>query len=172
MSRRQLAAPADVEVVTHGRLPERIVGYAREKILDLSRYTAEPILHVRIKLGYAADPAVPRPARAQANLDVDGRLLRGEVSAATLREAVDLLQARLRHRLSRMALHWQARRGGQPVPAPGEWRHGSPAGPRPDEAAFDLTGPPSLFLSDAASGRSRVPYHRYDGQYGLIRPAG
>jgi hypothetical protein len=34
-----------------------------------------------------------------------------ESPATTMREAVDQLQDRLRHRLSRMALHWEARRG-------------------------------------------------------------
>jgi ribosome-associated translation inhibitor RaiA len=260
-----MTAMADVEVVTHGHLPVQIVEYAREKIVELGRYTREPILYARIKLSYSADPAVSRPAQAQANLDVNGRLLRGHVAAATAREAVDRLLVRLRHRLSRMAQHWEARRGGQPVPEPHEWRHDSevenrpeyfprPTGLReivrhktyelaratPDEAVFDmelldydvhlftdertgqdavvyragptgyrlarltptdtpepetavpltvsaqaapkltvreaverlnLTGLPFLFYADAATGRGRLLYHRYDGHYGLVRPA-
>lgn len=264
MRTRQPTATTEVEVVTHGHVPQRFVEYARDKIADLARYTGEPIPHLRLTLAYAGDPAVSRPARAQANLDLNGRLLRGEVVAASLREAVDLLQARLRHRLSRMALHWEARRGGRPVPAAHEWRHDTPTERRgrdfprppgqrlvvrhrayeparatPDEAVFDmehlgydfhlfrdertgqdavvyragtgyrmawltpdgapgagtavpltvsplpaprltvrdaisrlnLTGQPFLFFADAASGRGRLLYHRYDGHYGLLRPA-
>ncbi len=35
-----------------------------------------------------------------------------------------------------------------------------------------LLGLPFLFFIDAAEGRAGVLYHRYDGQYGLITPAG
>lgn len=124
------ATVADVEVVTHGHVPTDLVEYARDKVLEAVRYAGEPILHVRIKLTVSRDPALSRPALAQANVDVNGRLLRGHIAAPTLREAVDLLQGRLRQRLSRMALHWEARRGRQPVPGPHEWRHaGAPSLP-------------------------------------------
>ncbi|MEV4709422.1 sigma 54 modulation/S30EA ribosomal C-terminal domain-containing protein [Actinoplanes sp. NPDC049316] len=263
---RQPATTADVEVVTRGHIPAGIVDYARAKVLHVCRQTREPILHVRIKLALSADPAVERPALAQANLDVDGRLLRGDVAAPTLREAVDLLHDRLAHRLTRMALHWEARRGGTPAPGPHEWRHTTDGWHRPhyfprpvegrriirhkayelaratpDEAIFDmekldydvhlftdertgldaivyragptgyrlarlrpaeqaetgvtvpltvsdqpaprltiaeaierlnLTGQPFLFYADATDGRGRLLYHRYDGHYGLVTPAG
>jgi hypothetical protein len=35
-----------------------------------------------------------------------------------------------------------------------------------------LLGLPFLFFIDAAQGRASVLYHRYDGHYGLITPAG
>jgi hypothetical protein len=35
-----------------------------------------------------------------------------------------------------------------------------------------LLGLPFLFYVDAAEGRASVLYHRYDGHYGLITPAG
>lgn len=35
-----------------------------------------------------------------------------------------------------------------------------------------LLGLPFLFFIDAAQGRAAVLYHRYDGHYGLISPAG
>jgi hypothetical protein len=35
-----------------------------------------------------------------------------------------------------------------------------------------LLGQPFLFFIDAAQGRASVLYHRYDGHYGLITPAG
>ncbi|HEX6198490.1 MAG TPA: sigma 54 modulation/S30EA ribosomal C-terminal domain-containing protein [Jiangellaceae bacterium] len=36
---------------------------------------------------------------------------------------------------------------------------------------LDATGLPFLFFAEPASGRGRVLYRRYDGHYGLIRPA-
>ena len=51
---------------------------------------------------------------AQANLDVDGRLVRAHVRAETDHEAIDLLHDRLRHRLQhdrrRTIGHWEDRR--------------------------------------------------------------
>ena len=43
-----------------------------------------------------------------------------------------------------------------------------------EEAAnrLGLLGLPFLFFIDAAQGRASVLYHRYDGHYGLITPAG
>ena len=43
-----------------------------------------------------------------------------------------------------------------------------------EEAAdrLGLLGLPFLFFVDAAQGRASVLYHRYDGHYGLITPAG
>ena len=76
-----------------------------------ARLTHRPVLYARVKLTRHPDPAVKRPVVAQANLDVDGRLVRVQVEAVTAREAIDRLEARLRHRLERTAEHWEALRG-------------------------------------------------------------
>lgn len=39
-------------------------------------------------------------------------------------------------------------------------------------ARLEITGWPFVFFADRDSGRGRVLYHRYDGHYGLITPAG
>jgi ribosome-associated translation inhibitor RaiA len=264
--RTDLPQAIDVDVTTHGELPEA-AEYARTKIGELGRYTSRPVLQAHVKLSRHHDPAVPRPVVAQANLDVDGRLVRAQVQAETAREAVDLLAARLRRRLERIAEHWEARRGELPSASSHEWRHDSEPTPRPnyfprpaderrvirrksftmapctlDEAArelelldydfhlfteqgtgtaavlyrddatgyrvalvapalagqlspyelpvtisrhpvpclteeeaadrLSLLGLPFLFFVDAAQGRASVLYHRYDGHYGLITPAG
>lgn len=256
----------EVDVTTRGELPGA-AEYARSKIAGLGRLTHRPVLHARVKLTVHRDPAVPRPVVAQANLDVDGRLVRAQVQGATSREAVDALEARLRHLLERTVKHWEAQRGHQPVAEPREWRHESEPTHRPayfprpiderrvirrksfamepctvDEAASEMglldydfhlftekgtgaaavlyrAGPtglrlalvapalidqlspfelavtispqplaclterkaierigvlglPFLFFIDAAQGRASVLYHRFDGHYGLITPAG
>lgn len=256
----------DVEVTTHGRLPGA-AAYARSKIGGVARFTRRPVLHARVRLSRHADPAVRRPVVAQANLDVAGRIVRAQVEAATAREAIDLLEARLKRRLERTAEHWEARRGRMPAAVAHEWRHQSEPTHRPphhprrteerqivrrksftlsacsvDDAALEMeildynfhlfteagTGIasvlyrddvgayrlaqvvpvvedrlaphdvpltvssqpapcitvekaterlglldlPFLFFIDAAQGRASVLYHRYDGHYGLIYPAG
>ncbi|MCV7260855.1 sigma 54 modulation/S30EA ribosomal C-terminal domain-containing protein [Mycobacterium shimoidei] len=264
--RNQLPTFFDVEVTTHGQMPD-VAPYARKKIGGLGRYTHRPVRHARVRLTRHPDPAVQRAVVAQANLDVDGRLVRAQVEGTTAREAIDRLEARLRRRLERTAEHWESRRGALPVSLPHEWRHQSEPTHRPkyfprppeerrivrrksytlssctiDEAAVDMdmldyefhlfnekctgmasvlyrAGPtgwrlaqvtpvnpeelepfdlpvtfssqpapclteqeaierlnlldlPFLFHIDAAQGRACVLYHRYDGHYGLITPAG
>lgn len=120
----------EVDVTTHGRLPGA-ADYARSKIGEIAGLTRQPVLHARVRLTRHADPAVRRPVVAQANLDVDGRLVRAQVEAATAREAIDKLDARLRRRLEKSAEHWEARRGRQPEAAQHEWRHQSEPTHRP-----------------------------------------
>lgn len=107
----ELISPKDVQVVEHGQFAEDVAGYARQKIAALARYTREPILFVRVRLERHPDPAATRPVAAQASLDLNGRVLQVKVAAATAREAVDLLEARLRQRLVKSARNWQAIRG-------------------------------------------------------------
>jgi len=121
----------DVDVTTRGNMPGA-ADYVRAKIGSLGRLTHEPVLHARVKLVKHADPAVERPVRAQANIDVNGRLVRAEVVGVDVRDAVDRLESRLRHRLERIARHWEARRGGATTNGTHEWRHDSEPTHRPD----------------------------------------
>jgi len=129
--RPDLAAVLDVEVTTHGQLPGA-QGYARTKIGALGRLTHQPVLHAHVKLSEHGDPAVAHRVIAQANLDVNGQLVRAQVDGVTEREAIDRLEARLRHRLERSAEHWEAKRGGKPRVGPHEWRHQSEPTHRPN----------------------------------------
>jgi ribosome-associated translation inhibitor RaiA len=128
--RPDLQAVVDVEVTTHGQVPGA-EDYARKKIGELGRLAHEPVLHARVRLSEQGDPAVARRVIAQANLDVNGRLVRAQVEGVTAWEAIDRLEARLRHRLERSAEHWEAKRGGIPRVGPHEWRHGSEPTHRP-----------------------------------------
>jgi ribosome-associated translation inhibitor RaiA len=122
-------------VEARGKMPRTSRAYARDKIAAVADYVREPILHARVRLTHLPDPAVARPAVAQVNLDINGRLVRAQVAAATMHEAIDELHDRLRDRIDRLNPHWEARRGGMPtagqrgVP---EWRHGSEPAHRPD----------------------------------------
>lgn len=263
--RTELPRVIDVDVTTQGELPGA-ADYARDKIGQLGRLTRRPVLYARVRLTKHPGPAVDRPVVAQANLDVDGRLLRARADGVTAREAIDRLDARLRNRLERVAEHWETRRRRRPADDEG-WRHESeltqqpeyfprpaedrkivrrksftlavctvddavremelldydfhlftekgtgvagviyragPTGyrlaqvvpPSPEQLApfeveltisphpapcttveqaterLGLLGLPFLFFIDAAQGRASVLYHRFDGHYGLITPAG
>jgi ribosome-associated translation inhibitor RaiA len=99
----------EVSVETRGAVPADVKGYAREKVWALSRFAPEPILFSRVRLTYAAHAAVSRPAFAQATIDVNGRPVHAHAAGASMPEAIDLLQAKLRARLTRLPRHGQRR---------------------------------------------------------------
>ncbi|EST36807.1 sigma 54 modulation/S30EA ribosomal C-terminal domain-containing protein [Streptomyces roseochromogenus] len=189
----------EIQVETQGEMPPGVIEYAQEKVRALTSRTREPVPFARVKLTHMANPAIERPAIAQANLDVNGRPARAHVAAATVTEAVDLLQDRLVARLERLEQHWEARRGKTPVPGLHEWRHGSepthrldyfprPAEERqvvrhksyslawesPDEAAFELETMDYDFhlFTDIGTGEDSVLYRSGPTGYRLaqVRP--
>ena len=129
-SKQGLTKEFEVEVITHHELPGN-AEYARPKIVGLGRYRNQPVLFARDRLTKLPDPAAQRPMIAQANIDVNGQLVRAQAAASTARDAIDRLEARLRRQLEHVAEHWEARRGSQPVTDPHEWRHQSEPAHRP-----------------------------------------
>lgn len=115
----------EVQVAVEGA-PPAMADYAREKVSALLGRTHQPVLFARVRVTRLGNPARERPVVAQANLDLNGRVVRVQVSAPTVTEAVDALEATLRSRLERRAEHWEARRGRRYHPDPHEWRHGDP----------------------------------------------
>ncbi len=179
-----------VQTETRGAVPEGAVDLAIHQVSSLLRMAPEPVLFARVKLIMSADPAVRRPAVAQVNVDLNGRLIRAQAAGETMRAAVEHACDRLRIRLERAARNWEAIRGGRPVPAPGEWRHQSvqerraPYYPRPpeertvarrksyalgretpDEAAADAEQMDYDFhlFTETATGQDGVIYRTADG---------
>lgn len=133
------AQSVQVQAETRGDVPEDGVSFAVRRVTSLLRLASEPVLFARVKLIMAADPAVRRPAVAQINIDLNGRLLRAQAAGETVREAVEHACDRMRIRLERAARNWAAIRGSQPAAQEGEWRHQSlpaqrlPYFPRPPQ---------------------------------------
>ncbi len=121
----------EVAVHTRGDVSAADREYAQNKVGHLQSLARGPVLFAQVDLTAHADPARERPASAKAELDVDGRLVRAHVAAATMHEAVDLLEDRLRVRLERLAHHEESKhlrhRGGEEH----QWRHGDEPTPRP-----------------------------------------
>jgi ribosome-associated translation inhibitor RaiA len=92
-----------VVVQTQGAVGADSVKYARDKMTTVLRRSSYPVLYARVRLTQSPDPAVSRPAVAQANLAVNGHQLPAHAAARTMHEAIDLLQARLRQRQTRLA---------------------------------------------------------------------
>ena len=122
----------ELRIVTTGAVAADATGYAVLRLGDVAEEIAEPILFARVKLAQAADPARDRPSIAQVAFDIDGQLVRAHVAGHTIREAIDLLQRRLRAKLEHRAEHREAERNRNWVPEPGEWRHGDVPTERPE----------------------------------------
>ena len=125
------AGTLEVQTQTHGRVPDSEVSLAVRRVSSLLRMASEPVLFARVKLTMHADPAVQRPAIAQINVDLNGRLVRVQSADETMRAGIEHACDRLRIRLERAARNWAGLRGGLPLPGPGEWRPESMPAPRP-----------------------------------------
>lgn len=90
-------------VTVHGEVSRDVHAYAGHKIGQLARLAPGPVLSARVTFERAPDPAVERPALVQATLDVNGRVVRATAAARHVEEAIDLVEARLRHRLEHLA---------------------------------------------------------------------
>lgn len=120
-----------MQTQTHGAVPASAVSLAVRRVSSVLRIASEPVLFARVKLTMHADPAVERPAIAQINVDLNGRLVRVQSADRMMTAAIEHASDRLRIRLERAARNWAALRGSLPLPGPGEWRHESMPAPRP-----------------------------------------
>lgn len=197
MKRSMPEAPeVTVQTVARGSVSQSDREYARTKMAKAFGWIREPVLFARVKLTRGANPAAGRPALAQANVDVDGQLVRAQVRAETMREAIDLLMDRLREQLVRANERWEARRGARPKPGSHEWRHSSEPARRPDrdllpveerevvrhksfavpwesvdEAVFEMESMDYDFhlFTDAATGQDSVVYRAEPTGYELAQ---
>lgn len=149
-------------IVTRGDVSPDDAEDAQRRIGEVVDSIPEPVWFVRLAL-QLADGELQQPATAQVTVDVDGDLVRARASAATVFDAVIVVQRRLRDQLEHRARRRQTLHHASGLPSVGEWRHGDLAAQRapyfdrpveerqlvrrktfafaemtPDEAAFDL----------------------------------
>lgn len=180
-------------VTVRGDVPERAVGYAEEKVRRAEEVARQPVLSTHVVLTVARDPALERPAVAEATLDVNGFLVRAQAAAGDPVGAVDLLEDRLRRNLLQHQdrVRTRSRWIGVSSRTPG-WRHGElptrrgPSFPRLpedreivrrktfalhrqslDEAAFDmdLLGHDFYLFTDTGSGKDALVRRTPEGGY-------
>lgn len=125
MADRRTSQVQSLQVQTHaqGAVPEEAMDLAVLRVRSVLRLAPEPVLFARVKLTMAADPAVELPAVAQANIDLNGRPIRAQATAMTMRDGIERLCDKLRIQLERAARDWSKIRGSLPADEPGEWRH-------------------------------------------------
>jgi ribosome-associated translation inhibitor RaiA len=183
-----------IEVTLRGNVGSRAGDYASEKISRALAVARDPVLHLHIVLDRRHDPALKRPAVAEASADVGGTLLRAKSAAPTMRQAVDELEYRLRRQLVQLQERNRARHRWTSAASAHEWRHGDlPRRPVPyfprseetreivrrkslasaamtvDQAAYemDLLGHDFFLFRGAGSGTPALVHRLPDGGYGV-----
>lgn len=90
----------------------------------VARVAPRPVIHINGSLTRHMDPALPHPSVVKASIAMRGRTVRAHAEAASERDAIDLLEPRLRRKLHELHDHELAQRRELGVAEPGEWRHG------------------------------------------------
>lgn len=183
-------------MVCRGDVPGVAESYAITRLQRIVEHLDEPVLFARVKLTMEPDPARERPAIVEVELDVDGELVRAHIAGREMREAIDLVQRRLRDKLEHRAQRRGALRKRAGLPVPGEWRHGDLPSTRPawfdrpvderevmrratftgaeltvDEAVFDMEQADFDFylFTEVATEEDAVVEREADGSYVLRR---
>jgi ribosome-associated translation inhibitor RaiA len=171
----------------------------RRLIGPLDRLVQAPVLDAHVVLTQEENPRIARPARAEAEIDVNGHIVRGRVAEGEMRQAVDQLAEHVGRQLRSFVERQSAVRRRPRRPPPGEWRHGQWSPPRPEyfprpveerevvrRKSFSLEGVSSveaaemmqdldhdfLLFRDSEADTDAVVYVRDDGRLGVIFPAG
>lgn len=179
-----------VQVTTRGEVDRSTVQYADRKVRHATGYATQPVMAVRVVLTMAPDPAVARPARAEATLDVSGTQIRAAATGVEMREAIDLLDGKLEHNLLQHQDRERTRHRWIGLSAEHEWRRGDlptrreawfPRPPEerdvvrrktfelepmtPDEAAFemDLLGHDFYLFKDSTTSKDAVVFRDGEG---------
>jgi len=190
-------SPINIEVTARGEVSDHARAQAREKVSELERLAKGPVLGARVVLVQEANPRISMPARAEAEIDLQGRVVRARAAAASMEAAVDDVVERLQRHLRRYVERLRTRER-EPAQAPaGEWSHRSWSPPRPPTFARPAEereiirrksfafGPTSVddaadaledldhdffLFHDAETDADAVLYWRDDGLLALIEP--
>ncbi len=111
-------------VTTRGAVSAAERRSAGERIGALDSAVPDPILAARVTLRGERNPSLERPAHAEGELDVNGRVIRAGVAAPTMTQAISELAAVLERRLRDFGERRERLQRMSSQPQAGEWRHG------------------------------------------------
>lgn len=120
----------NIEITSRGDVSDRARHEAREKLAALESFVKGPILGARVVLIQEANPRIAIGARAEAEIDLQGRLIRARTAAPSMAAAVDDVAERLQRHLRRYVDRLATRQREPAEPPAGEWTHRSWSPPR------------------------------------------
>ncbi len=185
----------NIDVTTRGSVPHDMVELAGEKLGELESLVNRPLGQVRVVLLQEENPSITLSARAEGEVSLAGKQIRGRVEAENMGQAVSELAERLRQQLRRHIDRLTTRKRKAAGTPDGKWRDGNWIPPRPSQSlrapgerevirrkVFALepldAGDAAAVMSeldhdfylfrDRATGLDSVVYRRDDGQLALI----
>jgi ribosomal subunit interface protein len=191
-------SPLNIQVTARGAVDERARQRARQKLAGLERFVKGPILGARVVLIQESNPRISLPARAEAEIDLQGKLIRARVAAPSMEAAIDDVTERLQRHVRRYVERLITRKREPPEARAGESSHRPASGPRPSTFARPAAqrqiirrksfafGPMSVdqaadaledldhdffLFHDAETDADAIVYWRDDGLLALIEPA-
>jgi ribosomal subunit interface protein len=188
----------NIEITARGDVDERARERARQRLADVERFVKRPILGARVVLIQESNPRISLPARAEAEIDLQGRSVRARVAAPSMEAAVDAVAERLQRHVHRYVERLVTREREPAEALVGEWSHRSWSSPRPSTFARPVQereiirrksfafGPMSVdqaadaledldhdffLFHDAKTDADAIVYWRDDDLLALIEPA-
>ena len=124
----------DLEIVfvIEGNVSNAARSRAEEVVRDLVGKAPRPVIFARVKLTQESSRPPTDEHIAQATIDVSGAVLRAQVAASSMIEAISLVGRRLERRLRDLTERRSDANTRTPAAEPGTWRSGDLPSSRPD----------------------------------------
>lgn len=189
----------NIDVTTRGSVPSEMIELAEDKIADLATTVRHEPTQARVVLLQEENARNPHPARAEGEVWLSGKTVRGRVEAENMQRAIHDLAERLEHQIRRHIDRLTTRKR-KPNEAPeGKWRDGTWVPPRPAQSLhepgerevirrkvfalepLEATEAAAVMgeldhnfylFHDAATDTDSVVYTRDDGRIAVIAPQG
>lgn len=127
--------PADeleIDFVIRGNVTRAARDRAIQVVRDLAAKSPRPVSFARVKLLEIPSRAPIEDQMAQATLDVSGTMVRAQVAAGGMIDAINLLGSRLERRLRALSERREATSIRPATAGPGTWRSGDLPSSRPE----------------------------------------
>ena len=115
--------PVDIDFVIEGNVTDASRDRAAAMVADLAATSPRPVIFARVKLLETPSRPPTERSMAQATVDVSGVLLRAQVVAPGMIEAINQLETRLQRRVRDLADRREATNA-RPAFTGSGWRHG------------------------------------------------
>lgn len=126
------AGDLEIVFVVEGTVAAAARRRAEEVVRDLADKAPRPVIFARVKLTEEGSRPPTEQHIAQATIDVSGAVLRAQVAAPSMMEAVNLVGKRLERRLRDLTDRRDDANTRTPAAEPGTWRSGDLPSARPD----------------------------------------
>ena len=127
----QANPPIEVTMVLGDGVTDEERDRAVLTVRDLAAKASRPVIFARVKLLKDDQRSPDERAIAQGTLDMSGAVIRAQVAASTIAEAVDLLAMRMQRRMKRIAERRQDANQRPAATPDGQWRSGDMPTSRP-----------------------------------------